>query len=371
MKIEIDKAELLKELNCLSSVAGNRYSVVPMTSHILFQCAVSPIRMVANDFDTTMVTLADAEVKAAGIACLPAGKLTSIVKLLNDGKLSITVDESGWAVVKSGSSKYNVPGMNAESFPDEPKNEKPFLIEVPSKTFLKVIEKTSFAMSRSEEGRFNMKCLFLQIAEGKICAVATDGHRLAICSAVLEEDPLDDLETTIPAESIPKLVDLLQSYDGSVSIALDENHIYFKVGKRAFTSNLMVGQYPNYSLMIPKNSPHKVSIDKDRLILGIKRASVMTTRHSSAVKFGFDKDRLLLSVSNSEEGDSDELIEINSEVELTLGLNYHYLLEYIEKCPSGDIDFLMKSDQTQIMVQPAGEQPVDSFYIVMPVRYNA
>ncbi|MGH9841690.1 MAG: DNA polymerase III subunit beta, partial [Blastocatellia bacterium] len=117
MHFTIDRTAFLNELNHLQGVAGAK-QVIPILSHVLIETRADRITLRATDLDLTITTGCEASVREDGSICLPARKLTEIVKLLAHGEIEIKVNGLHQATITSNGSRFKLKGLKAEDFPE-------------------------------------------------------------------------------------------------------------------------------------------------------------------------------------------------------------------------------------------------------------
>ena len=85
--------------------------------------------------------------------------------------------------------------------------------------------------------RYYLNGMYLEIKTGRLRFVATDGHRLALCTAPGELSA-DDKSVIVPRKGILELARLLDG-DGSVTLTVGSNHIRAATDQFTFTSKLV------------------------------------------------------------------------------------------------------------------------------------
>lgn len=91
-----------------------------------------------------------------------------------------------------------------------------------SKLALLLTERTSFAMAQ-QDVRYYLNGMLLEVSEGIIRAVATDGHRLAMCS-MRRYRSAGPSPVIVPRKGILELARLLTEPEGNVSM-FRQHHI--------------------------------------------------------------------------------------------------------------------------------------------------
>jgi len=100
MHFKIDRAAFLNELQSLQGAVSAK-QLIPVLSHLLIETKADKIAMRATDLDITVMTECAASVRNDGSVCLPARKLTEIVKSLSCGEIEIKTNDLCQATITS------------------------------------------------------------------------------------------------------------------------------------------------------------------------------------------------------------------------------------------------------------------------------
>ena len=114
---------------------------------------------------------------------------------------TVSISQSGEKlVVKSGRSKFTLTTLPAAEFPTVEDINAGQSIGVAQETLARLLEKTHFSMAQ-QDVRYYLNGLLLETS-GKthLRAVATDGHRLALCEAELDGGDLPEQQVIVPQE---------------------------------------------------------------------------------------------------------------------------------------------------------------------------
>src|SRR5205809_2496581 len=121
MIFTIAKAVLQHELNFLQSVV-ERKNTYPVLVNVLIE-SIGPdsIRISGTDLDVTVrCDVAVGSIGAEGAMCVQAKKLFDIVRLLPDESVTFTGEVNDWVRVEAGKSKFKLPGISRDTFPELP-----------------------------------------------------------------------------------------------------------------------------------------------------------------------------------------------------------------------------------------------------------
>jgi DNA polymerase-3 subunit beta len=201
--------------------------------------------------------------------------------------------------------------------------------------------------------------------------VTTDGHRLAYVERknVTKNGGKENIDTLIPRKTLAELTKLTAGYDGEIDMGMDENHIYFQVGPRLLISRMLYGQFPNYEMVMPKNTDKSVEFDSSALNSAIRRVALMSDERSHAIRFHLEPNQLVISSQNAEEGEANETIQAEyGGEEADIGFNAQYLQEFLNVIGDSKVAFEFKDGNSQAQLRPAEGSEYEYKYIVMPMR---
>src|SRR3989441_12338888 len=181
MRFVIARNALQRELTFVQGIV-ERKNTIPVLANILIESAgENAIRISGTDLDVTIRCDADAEsIKSQGAICVQARKLFDIARLLPDAPVSFKKEENEWVTVECDRSKFRLPGISKDTFPELP-GFKSTPLKLPASLLKLLIDRTIFAITQ-EEGRYTLSGAKFELVGRGITMVTTDGHRLAFAS---------------------------------------------------------------------------------------------------------------------------------------------------------------------------------------------
>src|ERR1044072_502511 len=368
MQFVISRNALQKELAFVQGIV-ERKNTIPVLANILIESAgEDAIRISGTDLDVTIRCDADAqEISSQGAICVPARKLFDIARLLPDAPVSFRKEENEWVTVECDRSKFRLPGVSKETFPELP-GFKSTPLKLPASMLKLLIDRTIFAITQ-EEGRYTLSGAKFELDKKNVRMVTTDGHRLAYVSTDTSGVTGDGLEVLIPRKTLAELTKLTADFDGDINLGADENHVYFEIGSRLLISRMLSGQFPNYEMVMPKNNDRSAAFDTLSLNQAIRRVALMADDRSRAIRLHLTKEQLLISSQNAEEGEARETIATDFDGEETeIGFNAQYLLDFLNVVGSEKVNFEFKDGNSQAQLRPVTEDKYDYRYVIMPMR---
>ena len=250
MKVTIKREELLPALQIVNGVVERRQTL-PILSNLLLSAGPERISMTASDMEVELVASLDKQCKDGGDITLPARKLLDICRTLPDDA-EIRLEAGGdQAQVVSGKSRFTLSTLPAQEYPLVEIADPMVEFTLPQKTLKQLLDRTAFAMAH-QDVRYYLNGLLLELNDGKIRAVATDGHRLALFDIEHALNLDTPIQIIVPRKGVQELIRLLEDSEEEAAIRISSNHIQIRLNSLQFTSKLIDGKFPDYSRVIPE-----------------------------------------------------------------------------------------------------------------------
>src|ERR1051325_8879678 len=369
MQFVIARGALQKELSFVQGVV-ERKNTIPVLANILIESAgEDAIRISGTDLDVTIRCDADAEsIKSQGAICVQARKLFDIARLLPDAPVKFKKEENEWVTVECDRSKFRLPGISKETFPELP-GFKSTPLKLSASLLKTLIDRTIFAITQ-EEGRYTLSGAKFELDSNGVKMVTTDGHRLAYAATKNGLTAANtELDVLIPRKTLAELTKLTADFEGDISLGADENHVYFQIGSRLLISRMLSGQFPNYEMVMPKNNDREATFDTGSLNQAVRRVALMADDRSHAIRFHLSKEQLLISAQNSDEGEARETLETDfAGDETDIGFNAQYLQDFLNVVAVEKVAFEFKDGNSQAQLKPVSDDTNEYKYVVMPMR---
>lgn len=258
MKFVIARDALLKPLNLVAGVVERRQTL-PILANVLLVLDNDWLSLTGTDLEVELV--GRVKLNAAGESgevTVPARKLVDICKSLPEGcDIEFSVSE-GKVLVKSGRSRFTLSSLPARDFPNVEDSMGTHKITLLQGQLKRLIERTAFAMAQ-QDVRYYLNGMLWELRPSLLRVVATDGHRLAMCT-LQSEFPVEDeaKQVILPRKGVLELARLLQDESGEVALVIGNNHIRATTDEFTFTSKLVDGKFPDYDRVLPKNPEKSV-----------------------------------------------------------------------------------------------------------------
>ncbi|RMG83258.1 MAG: DNA polymerase III subunit beta [Bacteroidetes bacterium] len=374
MNFIVSSTALLKKLQAISGVLSTN-NTIPILDNFLFELSENTLKITASDLESTMtVSLNPEKSKADGSVCIPSKYLLDLLKAFSDQPLTFSVNTDNYTVeISSTNGKYQVTGQNPEEFPKIPELENPLHTEIDANILFNAISKTIFATG-NDEMRPVMNGVFFQFSKDDAIFVATDAHKLVKYRRT--DVKAEQLSSFImPKKPLNLLKNILANLDGDVSVNYNEKNAQFSIDDISLISRLIEGKYPNYEAVIPKENPHKLTIDRKEFLNAIKRVSIFANKTTHQIRLTIHGNELLLSAEDYDFSNAaKERLSCQYEGEdMEIGFNSRFLMELINNMDSEAVILeLSAPNRAGILLPAENDNPNEEILmLVMPVVLNA
>ena len=366
MKLTIDRMSLLRPLGHVQSVVERR-NTIPILANVVLRAEDGQLSLTATDMDMDIATEVGCAVATSGTTTMSAHMLYDIARKLPDGaEVELTVAD-GHANISAGRSSFRLPTLPVEDFPAISSSDLPVNFTLTAADLRDLIDTTRFAIS-TEETRYYLNGIYLHKAEdGNLCAVATDGHRLALTCQALPSGASQMPSVILPRKAVGELRKLLDDYDGDVSVGLSETRAEFGFGAVRLTSKLIDGTFPDYTRVIPAGNDRIMQVDAASFSAAVDRVSTISSEKSRSVKMGLKPGVLTLSASNTDASSATEELEVTYDgPEMDIGFNARYLLDIAGQVNNDIVEFALADQGSPSLVRAPGDDA--SLFVLMPMR---
>ena len=366
MKLAIDRMSLLRPLGHVQSVVERR-NTIPILANVVLRAEDGQLSLTATDMDMDIMTEVGCAVATAGTTTMSAHMLYDIVRKLPDGsEVELSIGD-GHAMISAGRSSFRLPTLPVDDFPAISSNDLPTNFVLTAADFRDLVDATKFAIS-TEETRYYLNGIYLHKSDaGDLCAVATDGHRLAMTKQTLPSGAAQMPSIILPRKAVGELRKLLDDYDGDVTVAMSETRAEFAFGKVRLTTKLIDGTFPDYTRVIPTNNDKIMQVDVGAFSAAVDRVSTISSEKSKSVKIGLREGIMTLSASNTDASSATEELEVSyGGNEMEIGFNARYLLDIAGQVNSELVEFALADQGSPTLVRTPGDDA--SLFVLMPMR---
>lgn len=363
MKLTVEKGILLNGIQIVQNIITAK-SALPILSNILIETQQDKLRLTATDLDVGISCVIPVDIQEQGAITIPAKRFSDIIKELPVDDVNIVTKKNNQVNITTALCEFKIMGLAREEFPKLPEFKDKEAIKIEQATLKKMLTLTSFSVS-FDETRYVLNGILFKINKNMLTLVSTDGKRLAVIERKLNQNIDKEIYIIVPLKTIHELNRNLKD-DGEVSLILGNNQALFDLGNVIIISRLIEGEFPDYKQVVPPVSENKAGIDRDKFLLAVKRASLLSTPDYQAVKLEVFKNKLVVSKSTPDVGESREELAVSYQgKELIIGFNPGYLIDVLKNLEADTIELELTDSEKPGVIRAEGY-----VYIVLPMRLN-
>ena len=210
MKFTVEREHLLKPLQQVSGPLGGR-PTLPILGNLLLQVADGTLSLTGTDLEMEMIARVTlTQPHDAGATTVPARKFFDICRGLPEGAEIAVQLEGDRMLVRSGRSRFALHAA-CSGLPELDDWQSEVEFTLPQATMKRLIEATQFSMAH-QDVRYYLNGMLFETEGEELRTVATDGHRLAVCSMPIG-DSLPNHSVIVPRKGVIELMRMLDGGD--------------------------------------------------------------------------------------------------------------------------------------------------------------
>jgi len=371
----ISLQENLKQgLQIVSHVVSKNINL-PILNNILVKANKGNIELIATNLEIGIIHQVRGKIEAEGEFTIDSKIITDYINLLPSAKVEIIKNESEIKVeCENYKTKINI--QEATDFPLLPVvvKDNPFILNL--NEFREALSQVLFSVANNET-RLELSGVLFVFNDNEIILAGTDSYRLTEKKIKLKNKSSNNFKIIVPARALQELFRILSSLkekedldsSGEISICLSENQILFSFGGTELVSRLIMGNFPDYTQIIPNNFKTEIKIEKNSLVRAIKASAIFSKTGINDVTIDFKKEenKIFLSSTSSQVGTSS--IDLSAEIsgeDNSIVVNYRYLIDGLNNIDSQNILLQIVNGNTPCVLKAENDNTYQ--YIVMPIR---
>lgn len=366
MKFSTDRETLLRPLQLVNGVVERRQTL-PVLANLLVVAKDGVLSLTGTDLEVELrCRTSEVDIKTEGEATLPARKLADIWRSLPDGS-SVSVEiKADRAIVKSGRSRFTLATLPVADFPSIDSGPGNIELTMQQGDLRRLLDRVSFSMAQ-QDVRYFLNGMLLEVSGEHTRTVATDGHRLAMCTLPANNSGNGVTHAIIPRKGVIELSRLLDDKDETISVRLGSNHLTVSREGYELTTKLVDGKFPEYDKVIPRDSSRSMVADRETLRQSCQRASILSNEKYRGVRLLLDNDQLTIQANNPEQEEAEEVVAVEYTGDhLEIGFNVSYLQEILGVLGTDQVRISVSDANSSALVEGPGND--DAVYVVMPMR---
>ncbi len=365
MKLSLSREALLKPLQQVAGVVERRQTL-PVLANVLMQATENELSLTGTDLEVELVGRVELSAATPGQITVPARKLMDICRELPDqANIDFEVIEQR-LVIKSGRFRSTLSTLPAVDFPSVDNAAVDISTRLDSKKMKHLLDSTGFAMAQ-QDVRYFLNGMLIEMGDGYVKAVATDGHRLATANLSIETALDSASQVIIPRKGVVELQRLLNELSGDVDIMVGASHLCASSREFTLTTKLVDGRFPDYDRVIPKNGDKIILADRQELRQALNRTAILSNEKFRGIRVSFSSGSIQLSANNPEQEEAEETVSVEYEGDsLEIGFNVSYLQDVLGVLEGDRVKITVHDSNSSALLEDPEKE--DALYVVMPMK---
>jgi DNA polymerase-3 subunit beta len=364
MKFSIAREALLAPIAQVVNVVERRQTL-PVLANFLIEAVDEGLRITGTDMEVELVARANADVAQTGSITVPARKLVDICRALPEGvQLNVQLNEDKLAI-HAGRSRFTLATLPAGEFPTSDQAESLANYPISQSRLRWISDKTGFAMAH-QDVRHYLNGLLLEFREGRVRAVATDGHRLAL--AEIEADVTGEPRSLIvPRKGVLEMGRILEDVDEPLNVIIGQGFLKIDRDRIVMTTKLIDGRFPDYEAVIPLETDQALVLDRAEMTHALQRAAILSNEKYRGVRLDLDPGTVRVVAHNPQQEEAVEEVEAEHPFDkLKVGFNVNYLLDALGAIDGDKVRIALRDANSSCLVTGIEDESVRQ--VVMPLK---
>ncbi len=373
MKLSCLQENLNRGLSLVGRAAATR-TTLPITNNVLLATDEGRLKLVATNLEMAVSCWIGAKVEAEGAVTVPAKLLTEFVASLPADKIDMALAPKGKTLnLKCARFEARISGVDAKDFPPIPRLEDGIVTKVELAALKQAVAQVVFAAA-ADESRPVLTGVHAEFEGKTLTLAAADGFRLAVYKLPLATAVEQKYVTIIPARSLAELSRLAGEQEEALEIRVNsqKSQIMFKLKDVEMVSQLVQGNFPQYSQLIPQSFNTRAVVDIGQFLRATKTASIFARDGSGIVRLivtpGADVTPGKLSISARSEEVGEDTGEVDAIVqgdEAKIAFNGKYLSDLLGVLKEQQVALEVTTPSSPGVFKPIG---ADNYvHVIMPM----
>jgi DNA polymerase-3 subunit beta len=372
MKLSCLQENLNKGLSIVGRAVGTR-TTLPITGNVLLAAEQSRFKLCATNLEMAITCWIGAKVESEGAITMPARLLTEFVASLPSDKIDIELP-SGSRTLQLHCARFEarISGIEVEDFPPIPQVEG-LTTSIEAESLRQGIAQVAFAAA-TDESRPVLTGIHCDFEEDRLTLAAADGFRLAVHKTSLAAPLSEKTAVIVPARAMSELSHLLSDEEETVEVRINtqKSQALFKLKNLEMVSQLIQGNFPNYSQLIPHSYTTRAEVAVSEFLRASKAAATFARDGSGILRLQITPGTELtpgkMAISARAEEIGDNMGEVDTTVsgeEAKIAFNSKYLLDVLNVLHQGQVALETTTPSSPGVLRPVGQD--NYIHVVMPM----
>ncbi|MBL4849682.1 MAG: DNA polymerase III subunit beta [Planctomycetes bacterium] len=361
-----DARELADSVSLAASVSPTK-SPRAVLQNLLLHGREGVLEVTGTDLEVAIrVRIEQVEILQDGLLLVNAARFLQILRELSGEQVEVTTDERAGCTIATGDARFQVLGEDASDFPELQDWPSEGTFSLPAPKLVDMIRRTAFA-THAEKTRYAMNGILLDLKDERVHLVATDGKRLALCERSLDFTVEKPVHVVVPTKGMTLLQRVLGTSEEEIQLSIEDNQVHIKTSNALLSCRLVQGHFPPYEEVVPKDHDKPLTLPREAFLSALRRASLLATKDSQAVRFRFGREGLELTARVPEVGESRVQFPLDFPYDdLEIGFNPSYFADVLKVIGTTEFLLELKDERSAAVVREESEGH-RYVYLVMPL----
>ena len=359
MKFSCERKAIADAFQLVAGVTPQR-SLKPILTRAKLTVEKDSIAVEGTDLEVALrCRFAPTAVDEPSSVAVPAEKMASIMKEAADDEIRVESDGDVITVL-CGDGYYRVLGEAVDNFPPIP-DFSGEAVKLEGGLLGDMVRKTAFAAAE-ERSRYSLNGVYVALDGKKISLAATDGRRLALREEKLASQA-KKISGIVPLKGISTIRRVVEGAE-AVELCLTDNMIMVRTGNAEVYSRLIEGKFPDYTKVVPSGNDRRVGVERENLLSFVRRASLLCSGESRAVRVSVEKGKMKLSARAAEVGEAELTFPVSyTGAAMDIDFNPDYIIDVLRALDSDEVVLELKDSECAGMIKGGKGYT----YVVMPL----
>lgn len=376
MKVSCLQENLVRGLGIVARAVSTR-STLPVLGNVLIATEDGRIKLSATNLEVVITCWIGAKVEEAGAITIPARTFSDLIGALPQEPVALALNESTQTLhISCARTEANIKGIDAQEFPLVPEPDREDRIRLETDVFRHMITQVAFAAAM-DDTRPMLTGVSTKFEESQVLMAATDGFRLSVRSAQIPDTVQESMAIIVPARALAELARIISDDTEAIYVTLPEgrNQIIFDMDNIVLVSQLIDGNFPDYSPIIPKQHSTRAVMGTAEFYKACKTAEIFARESSHTAKIRIEPGdeitpgHAVIAATSTETGDN--VAQIDASVNgdpIEIAFNVKYMNDVLNVIDTPQVALEMTSPMEPGVLKPVGDS--DFMHIIMPMHFG-
>jgi DNA polymerase-3 subunit beta len=376
MKVSCLQENLAKGLSVVSRAVSTR-STLPVLANVLIATDNGRLKLSATNLEIVITCWVGAKVEEEGAVTVPARTFGDLVGALPAERVDLQLNQATQTLhISCARTEANIKGIDAQEFPLVPEPDQKNRIRMETDVFKHMIGQVALAAA-TDDTRPTLTGVSARFEGSQVLMVATDGFRLSLRSAQIPGYVEKPFSIIIPARALSELARIVSDNTEAIYISLPEgrNQIIFDMDNAVLVSQLIDGNFPDYTPIIPKRHSTRTVLGTADFRKACRTAEIFARESSHTARVRVEPgDEItpgyaIVAATSAETGDN--VAQIDASVDgdsIEIAFNVKYMTDVLNVIDTPQVALETTSAMEPGVLKPVGDN--DFVHIIMPMHFG-